>query len=333
MRVKVFIMHRAERKPITYRHVIIMIVSAFCLAGLVGCYEVGPFPSNPIVQNKSDDITSGRMDSGAVRNLLGEPIIESRYWGVEVFREATSQTRVAVFLLAPLAGSRDHFSRYTIVAYDKDRLAESAVSDTFHRPGFGSSDMGQYRPIFLETRDFMFIVGDRLVFAPLETLLAKPARRDAYLQRARSTSQCTAVVGCAPLTNACSKTLSVDNGPSFRIPYRRLAYQTAFLSPYVLPESLAALSLVPGEHTLKASGATVQGHYAYTVDGEQSINFSCRAGEIVYLVINMTAERGWWSPKVEWKIDIDKDMPEFFVDRDLVIYSGDQWILNPEPEN
>ena len=259
-RVMVIIMHNADRELVTYRHLIIIIVSAFCLAGLVGCYEVGPFPSNPIAQlpNKSDDITSGRMDSGAVRNLLGEPIIESRYWGVEVFREATSQTRVAVFLLAPLAGSRDHFSRYTIVAYDKNRLAESAVSDTFHRPGFGSSDMGQYRPIFLETRDFMFIVGDRLVFAPLETLLAKPARRDAYLQRARSSSQCTAVVGCAPLTNACSKTLSVDNGPSFRIPYRRLAYHTAFLSPYVLPESIAALSLVPGEHTLKASGATVQ---------------------------------------------------------------------------
>ena len=303
-------MHRTEREIVTYRHVVIMIVLAFCLAGLVGCFEVGPFPSNPIAQNKSGDITSGRMESGAVRNMLGDPRITSRYWGVEVFREAASKTKVQVALLMPIPIVSNIY-QYTLVTYDKDRVAESVATGTYRR---GGSDL------FLDTRDFLFVVRDLF-----EILFVKLARRDVYLQLARSSSQCTAVVGCDLDGNSCSRDLTVDNGPSLPIPC---------IPSY--SRRIAALSLVPGEHTLKASGVYLEENPNGTFSGEQSINFSCRPGEVLYVVIHASVKKlgGWtWSPKGELRIDLHKDMPEFFIDRDLVIYRGDRWVLNPEPEN
>jgi hypothetical protein len=56
-------------------------------------------------------------------------------------------------------------------------------------------------------------------------------------------------------------------------------------------DSIAVVSLVPGEHTLNVSEGRWQegGISGGTVSGEQSISFACRPGEILYLVVQLSA--------------------------------------------
>ena len=156
-----------------------------------------------------------------------------------------------------------------------------------------------------------------------ETLIVTPTRWDTYLERARFSSRCIAVIGCG--TRECSDELSVDGGPSLPLPCRLKQYDT-----------VAALSLAPGNHTLKASGGRWQhGKLAGLLSGEQSITFSCGKGEIVYLAIDVSVkEYSWWGAKgIEWKINMQKNMPDYFVDRHLLLYRSDKWFVDPEPEN
>jgi len=260
------------------------------------------------------------MDSGAVRNTLGNPRIASRYWGVELFRDASSRKEIQTIFFIPMMIMWDDIYRYTLVSFDKDKIAESTAT------GIHVRSLSWRPPIrheaaldsWLHAGDFTFVneSDDRH-----ETLLVTPARRDVYLERSRFSSQCTAVIGCG--TEECSDTLSVDEGPSLPLP-ATLRYST-----------VAALGLAPGNHTLKASGgrwrrSNVRGW----ITGEQSIAFSCREGEILYVVINVfQKEKSFSGARGEWRIDLHKDMPELFVDRHLVLYRGDQWLVNPEPEN
>ena len=310
----------AARKPIIPQCLILMIVAVFCCIGLGGCPSfVSRFPVDEL-PDRSVPIVSGRMDSGAVRNTLGNPRIASRYWGVELFRDASSRTEIQTAFFIPIWISSDDIHRYTLVSFDKDKIAESTAT------GIHVRSLSWRPPIrheaaldsWLHAGDFTFVnqSDDRH-----ETLLVTPARRDVYLERSRFSSQCTAVIGCG--TEECSDTLSVDEGPSLPLP-ATLRYST-----------VAALGLAPGNHTLKASGgrwrrSNVRGW----ITGEQSIAFSCREGEILYVVINVfQKEKSFSGARGEWRIDLHKDMPELFVDRHLVLYRGDQWLVNPEPEN
>jgi hypothetical protein len=69
--------------------------------------------------------------------------------------------------------------------------------------------------------------------------------------------------------------------------------------------------------------------------GEQSTTFTCRAGEILYLVIDVSVksyDSGFWGAEgFGWKIDQHSAMPPFFTDRPLLLYRGDQWLAGPEP--
>lgn len=322
------------------RYVIMMIVAVFCCIGFGGCAYVSP---NPIDQlpDRSGTILSDRLDGETVRNTLGNPLIASRYWGVEVFREATSQIEVPYFFV-PLGMIKDDIYRYTLVSYDKDQIAKSTATGIHRRPPqwrIASPIRIENLSIHIQTGDFTFVIEE---LDRLETLLVSPSRRDDYLQLARSSSQCTAVIGCN--SPGCSDTLSVDAGPTLPIPYRttgvifdqkelkssRQGKQNEFERTYdkFRYDTLSALSLAPGTHTLKVS--------ARHLGGEQLINFSCRAGEVLYVVIDLSAKeysKFWGAKGIEWKIDLHKDMPVFFVDRQLVLYRGDQWFVNPEPMN
>ena len=332
------------------RYVILVIVAVICCIWFGGC---GSYVSqNPAdrMTDRSGAIMSGRLDSKAVRNILGNPLITSSYWGVEIFRDANSQIEIPIAIVIPFAMVKDDIYRYTLVSYDNEQIAKGSASGIHRRP----TQWRMTRPIeyenltlHLQTGDFTFVVQweDRY-----ETLLVTPARRDAYLKQARLSSQCTVVIGCG--TAECSDKLRLDDGPVLPLPCRlkvqnfdanalkllwqgkQEEYEKAY--PIKTYDTVAALSLAPGSHTLKAWG----GHWqrdklAGLFSGEKSITFSCRQGEILYIVIDVSAkEYSWWGAKgIEWKIDLQNKMPEFFTDRHLVLYRSDQWLVKPESVN
>jgi hypothetical protein len=109
------------KKTITQRPLAIIMIAVFACIGVSACSVIAP--QNPIDQipDKSSAITASRMDSGEVLNMLGDPRTSSEYWGVEIFREATSQIEVPVFIVLPVGAQKDDIYRYTLVSYNKDK--------------------------------------------------------------------------------------------------------------------------------------------------------------------------------------------------------------------
>ncbi len=329
------------------RYSFMTITALFCSIILGGCAYVSTFPLNEL-PDKSGPILSGPKDTQSVRSTLGDPLLASRYWGVELYRQAASQTETPMALFIPVGKIKDDIYRYTLVSYDKDRLAHSAAAGIWRRPSAwrtASPIEYNYLSIQLQASDVTFVAEweDRH-----ETLLVSPARRDAYLEEARSSSQSTVVIGCG--TRECSDSLTIDGGPSLPLPCRLkvtnidqnaldLLYQGKQkeyerLYPTTQYDAVAALRLPPGSHTLEASGGHWnRGQLAGRLSGGASLQVSCRPGEILYVVIDVfpkqETERG--AKDFQWKIDSRTDMPPFFKDRPLAIYRGGKWLADPEP--
>ena len=311
---------------------VLLIFSIFSFAGLAGC--AGSYISKDPTENltdKSGSILTGQMDYAAVRNTLGNPLISSRYWGIDVFRDSGSQTEIPVAITPwpiPFARIKDDIYRYTLVSYNEDQIAEDTGTGILRRPSefrIASPIEQNNLTLQVEAGDFTFISEweDRY-----DTLLVKPVRWHEYLKHVRFTSHCTAVIGCGD-EGECSEELSIDGGATLPIPCGMLR-NNLNINP------LAAFSLLPGTHTFDTSG----GHFHHEqlaghLSGKQSVSFSCQEGEVLYLVIDISVRKySWWSGDVgtEWKINQYIDMPSVFTDRDLILYRGEQWIADPEPD-
>lgn len=318
------------------------------LLGLGGCSFIFRFPDHEL-PDRSGSILSGRMNREAVRASFGEPVITSRYWGMDLYRDASSQTEVLLTVVIPSGWITDDIYRYTLVAYGEGGVVQSTATGLHRKPSsWRTASPVEYDHLTLSLRagDITFVTewDDRY-----ETLLATPARRDEYLALARSSPRCTVVIGCGTLE--CSKNLRVDDGPTLPLPCRlktrnfdagalellRQGREEEYENSYPLTtyETVAALSLAPGSHKLKAwGGSGHQGNRWARFSGEATTTFTCRAGEILYLVIDVSAkEYDWWGAQgVEWRVDVQERMPEIFLDRHLVLYRGDQWLVEPEPQ-
>ena len=310
------------------RYVIMMGVAVFCCIGFGGCASIRS--RNPVdkLPDRSGAILSGQMDGGAVHNILGKPLIASRYWGVELFRDESSQIEVPIVMLIPFAMIKDDIYRYTLVSYDKDQVVTSVASGIHRRVGW----LRIWPPIehnnlilYLQAGDFTFV---NQWWDGYDTLLVTPTRRDVDLEQARISSQCNAVIGCRDEA-LCPEKLRVDEGPTLPMAFSLSVWDFPDAKfPEKTYKNMTALSLEPGSHTLK----TWEGRFF--LHGEQSITFSCRAGEILSVVIDVSAkERILLGVHVEWKIDLQNEVPEFFADRYLLLYRGEQWLVNPEPRN
>ena len=313
---------------------------AFCL-GFSGCGTVAlQNPTLTKLRDRSVEISPRQTDRKSVHNTLGDPIIASRTWGVEVFRNASSQFGVVVVFMAPVGVERDEVSRYTLVAYDKNEVVEATASGILRRPRGTSYGIEPGNlSLRLQAGDFMFVreeEGDGMK----TTLLVTPTRRDNYLEQTQRSSQATVVIGYR--VGGYANKLQVDDGPVLTLPCRIWAQDidtnaVAMLSQSTQTEqaksydTVAALRLSPGQHSLKAWGGVSQ-RGAGRLSGHQSISFSCQAGKVLYIVIDVsTKSASFWGAKGEWKIERFETMPELFVDRHLVLYRGGQWFVETQP--
>ena len=306
-----------------------LVISIIC-GSLAGCAYVSKHNIDDL-PDKSGNILPGHMNYTSVHNTLGIPLISSRYWRIEIYRDNSLQTELPIAITPwpiPFARFKDDIYRYTLVSYDEDQTAYDTGTGILRRPGkfrVTSPIENNNLTLRVEAGDFTFISEweDRY-----DTLLVKPLRWHEYLKNARFSSHCTAVIGCGD-ERECSEELSIDGGTSLPIP-------CGILKNNLNINPLAAFSLLPGTHTFSTSG----GHFRHDqlaghLSGKQSVSFSCQEGEILYFVIDIFVKKySWWFGDVgtEWKINQYKDIPSIFITRDLILYRGEQWIADQEPD-
>jgi hypothetical protein len=329
-----------------------LFVAIFGCLSVGGCVYQTAFPEKNL-PDKTSAIVPGQMTGGGVSNRLGNPLITSRYWGVELYRDASSQSEYPMAIVIPAGRATDKIYRYTLIAYDANGVVTSKATGIHRRPSsFRTATPISYDHLTtqIQAGDFTFVNDwvDRQ-----ETLLVNPARRDAYLERIRNPARCTVVIGCG--TGESSDQLKVNGGPALPIPCRLRVqnfdqaaidlYRQGKMAEYeknypiVNYDTLAVLSLAPGSHRLKAWGGRweYEGKKWGRFSGEKSVQFYCEAGETLYIVIDVSMkgyEKDWfwgWIPVgVEWKINQHKEMPPFFANRPLLLYRSDQWFVSPE---
>lgn len=317
---------------------------ALILSLVTGCAVDYVSPEDPktFIPDRSSEVTVGQMERAAVRSVLGAPQLSSAYWGFDLFRADTEQTDV-VFALTPwpipFARITDQLQRYTLVAYDTNGGASAVATGIFRRPASWrnvSPIQSDFPSLHLRAGELMFFVdpeGAREV-----NLLVSPRGRDAFLQHARSSNGCTALLGCGD--RGCGDQLSVDAGSARRLPVRtahaywfRPGERDSWLqgvephgSDARMPwlEALVALKLAAGERLLEFS--------AKHLGGRSSLKFVCRPGEVTYLVVSASNNGRFLNPAlVDWQIDRSDTMPERFARRPLVLLDDGQWYVDANP--
>ena len=311
---------------------------------IAGCAIEHASPRDPAaaLPDRSAEIALGGMDRAAVRAVLGSQRLSSDYWRFDLFRADTEQTQTVYAVTPwpiPFARFTDQLQRFTLVAYGADGRAAAVASGLFRRPTAwrNTSPIARDHPsLHLRAGELMFFLdpeGARDV-----NLLAAPRLRDAFLEEARASGSCTAVLGCGQ--RGCGDQVSVDGGAPRRLPLRTAhAYwlktgdRAAWLEgagphssdarePWL--EALVALRLVPGEHKLEFS--------ARYLGGSSALAFACRAGEVAYLVVDAGSEQSFWRPAlVDWRFERSAAMPAPFARRPLVLMDDGQWHAETEP--
>jgi len=317
------------------------VVLVLGLSLLTGCAVSHLSPEDPktFIPDRSSEVTVGQMERAAVRSVLGAPQLSSAYWGFDLFRADTEQAEV-VFAVTPwpipFARFTDQLQRYTLVAYDPSGRASAVATGLFRRP----ASWRNVSPIRFDFPSLHLRAGELMFFVDPEgarevNLLVSPRGRDALFQHARSSNDCTAVLGCGD--RGCADQVSVDAGPVRRLPMRtghaywfRKGERDSWLqgvephsSDARMPwlEAIVALKLASGERTLEFS--------AKHLGGRTSVNFVCRPGEVTYLVIRASSNESFWNPAlVDWQIDRSDMMPERFARRPLVLLDDGQWYVD-----
>ena len=321
------------------------LVLALLLA--TGCSEAVrqvDLPQEPesSIPDRSSEVIVGQMERADVRRVLGAPKLSSRYWGFDLFCADTEQIAVGFALTpwpVPFARVKDKLQRYTLVAYDVQGRASAVATGLFRKPPAWRS----LRPIEYDYPSLHLHAGELIFFVYPErdrnvNMYVVPPGRDLFLQRARASTDCMAVLGCG--VKGCSDQLSVDAGPVRRLPVRNALLgwftqdeQDSWLdavepsgrdTPTHWDEALVALKLSAGEHILEFS--------AKYLGGTHSLRFECRPGEVSYLIISASVNKSFWNPTlVDWQIDRNNMMPERFARRPLVLIDDGQWYVDTEP--
>ena len=320
-----------------YRYVIMLLGLSF----LTCCAVPYRSPEDPkaFIPDRSSEVKVGQMDRDAVRNVLGAPQLSNTYWGFDLFRADTEESEVMFAVTPcpiPFARITDLLQRYTLVAYDANGHASAVATGLFRRPASWrnvSPIQQDFPALHLRAGELMFFVdpeGAREI-----NLFVSPRGRDVFLQHARSSSDCTVVLGCGD--RGCADQVSVDSNPARRLPVRSAnvywlkkdervswlqgvePHSSDVRTPWL--EVIVALNLASGEHAIEFSAK----HF----DGKTAMNFVCRPGEVTYFAIWASSNESFWKPAlVDWHIDRSDIMPERFARRPLVILDDGQWYID-----
>ena len=295
---------------------------------------------------RSVTIGLGESTREDVRAALGEPLLESNFWRVELYRADDKHVEAGVVVIIipvlPIVSSMDVHG-YVLVTYDTAGRVSQLSSGTTSE-GF----LVSYSEKLLTLR------ADELTFASdfkwnkwEPALLADSSRLSEYLAGRSYATSCMLVVACAQDEN-CPEEIAVDDGEPFDpSPMTVLCAPDAPCpkgSPYYfskidgervyIPEIygkrvlrvplLHAITVPPGKHRLLITSSVR--------DGRGEASFECAAGQVLYGIVRSRVEgRSFWSKgKLQATADMSIVPPEAWDAHSIVLYSKGRWLVEPE---
>jgi hypothetical protein len=282
-------------------------------------------------------IRLGESTRADVRAALGEPLLESNFWRVELYRADGRHAEVDLFvliLIPILVGVSDHkIHRYVLVTYDTaGRVSQVSFGD--HSEGI--FDTLPERCVTIRADELTFAIDlDRPQWGP--TLLAESNRLSEYLAERSHSTSCTLVVACAQDTG-CPDEITIDDGEPFD------PSPTTALSPRSAPcpkgsrESsdrfprelvctvpvLHAITVPPGQHRLRITSSV---H-----DGSGEVSFECTAGNVLYGIVRSRVEsvNSWSKARLQATAAMSIVSPEAWDAHNIVLYRNGRWMVEPE---
>lgn len=269
----------------------------------------------------------GEASRDDVHAALGEPVIGSDFWRVEVYRADDKRTElgfaVVLILPVPVGVFSEKRHGHVLVAYDADgRVA--GVSSGFVSDGMLAADSAGWMTLRADTVSF---VVDPVRTRSRATLLADAGRLADYLAQRRRADGCTLVAACEGDVG-CPDRLAIDDGePLDPSPVTALCAEDAACphgtplagTPidgrhFVVVPLVLALDLAPGPHHLRWSGP--RGKEGPTV------SFDCPAGDVRYAALRNLAG----GPP-----SIGPTPPSGWEDRPVALVRDGRWLVRSEP--
>ena len=297
-------------------------------AVVAGCFSIPLKNPTRVTQQveRGATIRLGESTSADVRAALGETLLESNFWRVELYRVEDTYSEVGIgwFGVLPFHVT---LQGYVLVSYDAAGRV-SQVSSGHHEVGFQAQNQ------------LMMIRADELTFAhsPIvgNVLLADSSRLPDYLTARSKVANCTLVVACAQ-EEGCPGEITIDDGepfdpspitvlcaPDASCPKgSRVGYGTGLFTVPVLH----AITVRPGKHRLLITSSL---H-----DGRGEASFECTASKVLYGIIRSRVEgASWWSGrgKLQVTATLSTVALEDWGARSIVLYREGRWLVEPEPD-
>ena len=260
---------------------------------------------------RSVTIRRGESTRADVRAALGEPLLESSFWRVELYRVEDEKLKLKLhFIGVPLPvpmPSSEKYHGYVLVTYDTAGRV-SQLSSGSHSEGWMAND----------TDKRIFLRADELAIIEGPVLLADSNRLLAYLAERSHATSCTLVVAAEVHEDFFPRQVSIDDGELFDLTLiRRFGDK--------LPV-LYAITVPPGQHRLLITSSFL--------DGRAEASFECATGQVLYCIVNSRVEgKSFWSHgKLQATAAISAVSPEAWKGRSIVLYSKGRWLVEPEPD-
>jgi len=284
---------------------------------------------------RTETIEPGQSTRDSVRAGFGEPWLQSRYWGVDVYQALDTSTELGGLVITiwpvPLGVFTYQVEGYVMVAYDPaDRVVAVATGNV-------SNWHGEKHALMLRARDLN--LGIESIYERGPQLMADASRLPEYVALRREAMTCTVILACEETAyerwayEGCPDRVVIDDAePMNPTPFFGACDPAASCPPHVLPTGqfvwvplVYPVTLPPGPHRLTLSSSTFK--------GESATSFECAAGEVRYGIIHGQVSWHWWGPRsstLNTSVTFEEALPAKWGSYSILLYR-DRWYADPEP--
>jgi hypothetical protein len=301
---------------------------------LAGCAEFNTTVQKPDLLPAHDAqraaIAAGKTKRAEVRELLGEPWLESQNWGFALYR-FSDQRRDVNWVMAPLLPVpglvlKRQVTAYTLIAWGEDGVVAALSAGTVVTGAVDEDEM------LIRSDDFALAVDDSFwrkessTRQPAIILWAGHSRLEPFLRARRESSTCTLVVGCDAGASCPDIDVGFDDYPPLIGTPR---FDTWFDSQncYRCGENPDCTSTLVYPFDLAPENHRLQLRTGYPLcEGAADIEFSCAPGQVLFARIGADEKPYRHDCKLTLTAEFTDELPPEWAGRGIVLWRNGNWI-------